>query len=120
MNAAPFLSFFAMIFFLVACGNDPSSDSSDEGQDSTTASEGATVEVDGQKIFRTYCITCHGIDGKLNLNGAKDLGISEMEIDEKVLHITNGKGLMTPFNGILTEEEIKAVAEYTFTFIPEE
>lgn len=119
MTSAIKISFFSFLILLAACGSNSSTGNgnSNDGQESA---EEATAAVDGQKIFRTYCITCHGIDGKLELNGAKDLGISEMSLDEKILHITNGKGLMTPFKGILSDDEIKAVAEYTFTFIPEE
>ena len=69
----------------------------------------------GEKVYRTYCIVCHGIDGKLELNGAKDLSISTIPVEERIAQITDGKGLMTPFKGILSEEQIKQVADYTFT-----
>jgi len=70
---------------------------------------------EGKKIFDTYCILCHGADGKLGLNGSKDLTISILTPEERINQITNGKGLMTPFKEILTEAEIKAVASYTET-----
>ena len=69
----------------------------------------------GKKTFETYCVLCHGADGKLGLNGSKDLSISVRPIDERIAQVTNGKGLMTPFKDILTEAEIKAVAECTLT-----
>ncbi|MDZ4709336.1 MAG: cytochrome c [Saprospiraceae bacterium] len=68
---------------------------------------------EGKKIFDTYCFLCHGADGKLGLNGSKDLTISIITTEERINQITNGKGLMTPFKEILTEAEIKAVASYT-------
>ena len=37
-------------------------------------------------------------------------------VEERITQITNGKGLMTAFDGILTEDEIKAVAQYTMQF----
>ncbi len=118
MTSAINFLLLSLLLVLVACGSDSTSSNGDSNEAEDPAEEAAAA-IDGQKIFRTYCITCHGIDGKLELNGAKDLGLSEMSLDEKILHITNGKGLMTPFKGILTDEEIKAVAEYTSTFIPE-
>ena len=73
--------------------------------------------VDGAAIFKKYCITCHGVDGKLKLNGAKDLSISQLSKSEKILQITKGKNTMTPFEGILSPMEIEASAEYTMTLI---
>ena len=67
----------------------------------------------GKTVYKTYCVACHGIDGKLNLNGAKDFTQSTLEIAERKTIITNGKGLMTPFKEVLSEEEINAVAAYT-------
>jgi len=64
-------------------------------------------------IFRKYCVTCHGADGKLGLNGAKDLTLSTLTPEERINVITYGKKVMTPFNEVLTPDEIKAVAEYT-------
>ena len=67
----------------------------------------------GKTVYKTYCVACHGIDGKLNLNGAKDFTQSTLAIAERKNIITNGKGLMTPFKEVLSEEEINAVAAYT-------
>jgi cytochrome c6 len=70
---------------------------------------------DGGAIFRKNCVTCHGTDGKLGLNGAKDLTRSELPAESRVAIITNGKNLMTPFKALLSPEEIQAVAAYTLT-----
>lgn len=69
--------------------------------------------LNGQELFNASCISCHGVDGKLGLMEASDLSISTMEFAAKIEIIKNGKGAMTPFAEILTEEQIKAVAEYT-------
>lgn len=112
--------YFSFVFALliISCTGGGSEESSKA--DTSTSKEEVAAPVDnkaaGEKIFRTYCITCHGIDGKLGLNGAKDLSLSELTLDEKITQVTKGKGLMTPFEGILTEDQIKQVAEYTFTF----
>ncbi|MCC6459771.1 MAG: cytochrome c [Saprospiraceae bacterium] len=70
---------------------------------------------DGLAVFRKYCVTCHGVDGKLALNGAKDLTKSALSLQERITQITNGKNMMTPFAEVLSPEEIKAVAEYTLS-----
>lgn len=110
-------SIFLTLLFLsaIACGGGDGNDAAkkeDMKKEEKAVAEGPNAE----KIFRTYCITCHGIDGKLALNGAKDLSVSEVPIEERINQVTNGKGLMTAFEGILTTEEIKAVSEYTLTF----
>lgn len=70
--------------------------------------------VDGGKIYKTNCVICHGEDGKLGLNNSKDLTKSTLSMEDRVEQITNGKGAMTGFGTLLTEEEIKAVAAYTY------
>jgi len=69
--------------------------------------------INAGQLFKQSCAVCHGNDGKLGANGSKDLTQSILTIEEKVAMITNGKGLMTAFEGILTAEEIIAVAKYT-------
>jgi mono/diheme cytochrome c family protein len=71
--------------------------------------------VDGAKIYKINCELCHGPDGKLKANGSKDLTISEMDLDMRIVQISKGKGLMMPYEKILSLAEIKAVAEYTMT-----
>lgn len=96
----------AVFALLVACGSEPS----------TTVSANAGAEVakpDGEKIYKTYCVTCHGLYGNMGASGAFDLTTSELSIDERVLVITNGRKLMTPFKSLLDEKEIRAVAKYT-------
>ncbi len=66
----------------------------------------------GQQIYNIVCIACHGMDGKLGVGGAKDLSVSTLTHAEKVNIITNGKGLMTPYKGQLSEQEIEAVTGY--------
>ncbi|MCE9540387.1 MAG: cytochrome c [Bacteroidetes bacterium] len=69
--------------------------------------------LNGQELFNASCISCHGADGKLGLMEASDLSISTIDFAAKIEIIKNGKGAMTPFAEILSEEQIKAVAEYT-------
>lgn len=73
------------------------------------------VAIDGKKIYKANCVTCHGMDGTLGINGSKDLSKTELDLEERIALITNGKGVMTPFSNLLSEDKIKAVAEYTLT-----
>lgn len=109
------VAFWSLALLIMACGGEEKP----AGKKDSDEKPVAKVEepaIDGEKIFKTYCITCHGIDGKMGLNGAKDLGLAETTLEERVDQITNGKNLMTAFAGILTPEEIEAVAQYTFEF----
>jgi cytochrome c6 len=106
---------YALILSCAACG------SAEEqlNQRAAEARAGAgPVTPDGMAIFRQYCIACHGADGKLGLNGAKDLSAGTLSLDERIEVITKGRKLMTPFGEVLTPEEIRAVAEYTLKLSP--
>jgi mono/diheme cytochrome c family protein len=69
----------------------------------------------GETVFKQYCIACHGADGKLGINNAKDLTASVMPLKDRIHQITEGKAgtAMTPFKSMLSEAEIKQVAAYT-------
>ena len=68
--------------------------------------------VSGQKVYQQYCVLCHGTDGKLGLNGSKDLTLSNTPIDSVLHQIRYGKGAMLPYNDILNDEQIDSVAAY--------
>ena len=70
----------------------------------------------GENVFKTNCVICHGRDGKLAVNGAKDLRLSKMSAEERVVLIQEGKNLMTPFKALLSKEKIEAVAHYSLKF----
>jgi len=70
--------------------------------------------LDTKKLFRKYCVTCHGIDGSLKTNGAVDLRYSVLNLEERVLVISKGRNVMTAFEGVLTSDEINSIAKYTF------
>lgn len=69
--------------------------------------------INAQELYSASCARCHGEDGKLGLLDASDLSASTMDLTARIEIIKNGKGAMTPFNGLLTEEQIKAVAQYS-------
>src|SRR5262245_49924012 len=99
-----------LLFLLSAC------ESADEkiARRAKSAAEipSAKTTPDGMAIFRKYCIACHGADGTLGLNGAKDFRQSTLTLEERIDVITHGRKLMTPFGEMLSPQEIKAVAEY--------
>ena len=68
--------------------------------------------VNGKQIYKNYCGICHGITGDLNVNGATDLTTSNLPMNERVAQVYHGRGLMTPFKGLLKDKEIVAVTTY--------
>lgn len=104
--------------YVLACQGKKSETTAEPATAPETSSSPATASnAEGKKTFDTYCILCHGADGKLGLNGSKDLSISILTTAERIDQVTNGKGLMTPFKEILTEAEISAVVNYTESLI---
>ena len=95
------LGLLAIVTFVLACGGGGGSESSPEEL------------AKGKEVYGKLCVACHGSDGNMSLNGAKKFAESTLTKDERILVITNGRNMMTPFKGILSEEEIKAVAAYT-------
>jgi len=71
--------------------------------------------VDAKKKFKNNCAICHGTKGNMKINGAKDLTKSSISLKESVAQVYHGKGLMTPYKGILSDAEIVAVAKFTET-----
>jgi cytochrome c6 len=105
---------FVLIILLpviAACGG--------KKEDTATSPPVSMVEsepgVDGAKVFKISCAVCHGPDGKLGLNGSKDLSVSILTLEERIALITKGKGLMPAQENILSADEIKAAAEYSMT-----
>ena len=75
--------------------------------------------VDGKKIYKQYCVTCHGIYGDMGASGAANLTVSKLKLNERIEVVTNGRKHIPPFKALLDEEKIKAVAQYTMTLKPE-
>ena len=71
---------------------------------------------DGEEIYKIYCKSCHGKKGSFGFAGTPKLTKSKLLKEDRIIIITEGKGAMTPFGGLLSEEEIDAVAEFTLSF----
>ena len=70
----------------------------------------------GQRIYLEHCQRCHGAHGNAQLNGAKNLQYSTLNMEERIHIISNGKGVMPAFardlEPPLEAEEITLVASY--------
>lgn len=71
------------------------------------------VIANAKPIFVAQCAICHGLDGKMMANGAKDLTTSTKTLEERVKIISEGKNLMPAFKYQLSESEIQGLAIYT-------
>jgi len=81
----------------------------------SNSSSSSQQVVSGFSIYQDRCAICHGNDGKRGMNGAKDLIVSPLNINERIQVVTNGRNIMPAFNSMLTKEEIQAAAEYTMS-----
>lgn len=73
------------------------------------------TSTDGRALFETNCAACHGLNGQGGRAPSLVSGpLAEISLDELMARIGNGKRLggMPKFEGVLTEEQIRAVAEY--------
>ena len=76
----------------------------------------------GNRLYDTFCISCHGTDGGLRMAGAPDLAKSILSFEDKVSFISMGspKGTMMPFakehGGQLSQEDIESIVSYIETF----
>ncbi|MBK9018244.1 MAG: cytochrome c [Saprospiraceae bacterium] len=85
------------------------------GEKSSSEPTASTPKVDGEKVYKTYCVTCHGLYGDMGASGAFNLQTSVLPVEERINVITNGRKVMTPFKDLLSKEKIEAVAAYTLT-----
>ena len=69
----------------------------------------------GKNIFleKGNCATCHSLsDAGSNANIGPNLDMIKPDVGRIVIAVTNGIGVMPAYEGILTPEEIEAVALY--------
>jgi quinohemoprotein ethanol dehydrogenase len=71
----------------------------------------APSAVDGQLVFQQACVACHGEDGMGGHGGGAPLDM--VKDPALVIALVNdGRGSMPPLSGMLTQEQIRAVAAY--------
>ena len=69
----------------------------------------------GKNIFleKGNCATCHALnDAGSNSDIGPNLNLIKPDVGRVVIAVTNGIGVMPAYEGILTSEEIEAVALY--------
>lgn len=66
----------------------------------------------GQKAFETYCVSCHGSDGKKALAGASYLSLSTLNRQEADDILRHGKGNMPAFGGFLDDNTLAELVNY--------
>lgn len=90
-----------------------SSPSTDTGAMTSTGGSTTGGSADGAQLFADNCESCHGAMGT---GGHVGPDLQKSAFAEKqanvVTRVTNGKGVMPSFQGVLTDQEIEAVAAY--------
>ncbi|MGI4834506.1 MAG: c-type cytochrome [Janthinobacterium lividum] len=69
----------------------------------------------GQLLFQKNCARCHGLNGRLGLNGAHDLTRSNLNTFGRTYLVTSGMGKMPAFSKTLTAAQITQVVAYSLT-----
>jgi len=73
-----------------------------------------TEEVEGVKVYKNYCKSCHGPKGDRGLNNSADLSKSTLEEDEirQIILFGTDNG-MSAYKTVITEEdEIVALVKH--------
>jgi len=111
------LVFLAIAAIVYACGG---SDAAETVQSSSTTVK--KDDVDGEKIYKQYCVTCHGLYGDMGASGAFNLQESELSLEERIGIVANGREgtAMVGFKTLLSEEKIAAAAKHTMTLKAQE
>ncbi len=99
------LSLFCIIGIIWSCSDAPSN--------------GVPKRLDGGRLWRLNCVSCHGADGALQFQGAFNLTTSTLDLEQRILVITKGRNKMQAYEGVLDADQIEAVARYSMTFNPE-
>jgi alcohol dehydrogenase (cytochrome c) len=66
---------------------------------------------EGAEVYRTACVACHGEDGTGGHGGGAPLD-QVKDTQAVIATVTDGRGSMPPLAGLLTPEQIRAVAAY--------
>jgi len=78
----------------------------------------------GKKVYDSKCLMCHGDDAKGDTKAGKMMKTPDLtteswkqgtSVPQLVKTLREGLGKMPKYEGKLSEEELKAVAEYTRT-----
>lgn len=79
-----------------------------------TGSEAAPAPApvsEGRQVFESACVACHGYDGRGGYGG----GVPLDQVRDVALifaTVTDGRGNMPPLGDLLSQEQIRAVADF--------
>ena len=109
------MALLAMMFLVYAYGISETKSPTFKKEVATNEFANASADVLGIAIYEAKCTRCHGKDGKSGKSGAYDLTTSGSTHEKKIEMIMNGEKSMPAFKDLLSEEQIKAVADYVET-----
>lgn len=89
---------------LLACGG--------ASGDGTYVQPDDSGQVDGKSLYTKKCVVCHGPAGKRGISGATDLSTSVLNMEATIAVISKGRNTMVGWEGVLTKQEIEALAEH--------
>ena len=79
------------------------------------------LTIEGEKIYRALCLTCHGEFGDGNLNPPSISFKSNLFLNQQdgeiFYKISNGRGMMMPYKYSLNEKQRWLLVNYLKTFI---
>lgn len=107
------LAFVAVFLIVMSYGLAEMNKKAKTGPKVDTSAISDPIEA-GKLIYTNSCATCHGADGKLGLNGAKDLSVTQLTADDQKAIIHNGKNAMPGYKD-LSDQQLDAVVQYVAT-----
>ncbi len=66
---------------------------------------------EGELVFKSACVACHGDDGRGGQGGGAPLE-NVTDANLVMAMVIDGRGNMPPLGGALTPEQVRAVASY--------
>jgi len=100
-----------------ACVSDISEDQLLKAQEILAAADQDVLKtLNAKTLYSNNCMVCHGENGDVSIRGSKVLAQSKTNLEERISQIYHGKGAMTPFGGLLSNEEVVCLAKYIEEF----
>jgi mono/diheme cytochrome c family protein len=87
-----------------------------EGEEGNGADEAPSAESGGQAVFTSTCAACHTLEAA-GAEGTVGPNLDELMPEQALVEhqVINGGGGMPPFKGVLSDEQVKEVAEFVST-----
>jgi cytochrome c5 len=87
-----------------------------EGEEGNVADEAPSTESGGQAVFSSTCAACHTLEAA-GAEGTVGPNLDELKPPKALVEhqVINGGGGMPPFKGVLSDEQVKEVAEFVST-----